>query len=81
MQQFSFIDPFIDLFAWALYVSGDKLPRLQEHFLLYIRLWYNAPTLLATGDKVEQQHLCIVLKLYTQSKVLLKMGEFFARNM
>jgi len=33
MQQFSFIDLFIDLFESALNVSGDKLAHLQEHFL------------------------------------------------
>ena len=32
MQQFSFIDLFIDLFESALHVSGDKLAHLQEHF-------------------------------------------------
>jgi len=29
MQQFSFIDLFIDLFESALYVSGDKLAHLS----------------------------------------------------
>ena len=33
MQQFTFIDLFIDLFEPALHVSGDKLVHLQEHFL------------------------------------------------
>ena len=33
MQQFSFIDLFIDLFKSVLHVSGDKLAHLQEHFL------------------------------------------------
>ena len=32
MQQFRFIDIFIDLFECALHVSGDKLAHLQEHF-------------------------------------------------
>ena len=32
MQQFPFIDLFIDLVESALHVSGDKLERLQEHF-------------------------------------------------
>jgi len=32
MQQFSFIDLFIDLFESALHVSGDNLAHLQEHF-------------------------------------------------
>jgi len=33
MQQFSFIDLFIDLFESAVHVSGDKLDHFQEHFL------------------------------------------------
>jgi len=33
MQQFSFIDLFIDLFESALLVLGDKLTSPQEHFL------------------------------------------------
>jgi len=45
--------------------------------------------LLLTGDKVEmelslvtgrQQYRCIVPKLYIQSKVLLKMGEFVTQK-
>jgi len=32
MQQFSFIDLFIDAFEPALRVSGDKFAHLQEHF-------------------------------------------------
>jgi len=41
MQQHSFIDLFIDLFESALRVSGDKFAHLQEHFWLYMQLWYN----------------------------------------
>ena len=48
-------DLFIDLFGSAPHVSGDKLAHLQEHFSLYIQLWYNAPTLLPTGDKAPSQ--------------------------
>jgi len=96
MQQFSFIDIFIDLFESSLHVSGDKLAHLKGHFWLYeyIQLCYNAPILLPTGDKVEmelqfhlnlvtgrQQYRCIVSKLYIQPKVLLKTGEFVAQNM
>ena len=33
MQQFSFIDLFIDLFESVVHVSVDKLAHLQEHFL------------------------------------------------
>jgi hypothetical protein len=58
MQQFSFIDPFIDLFKSAL---------MELQFRLN----------LVTGW---QQYQCIVPKLYIQSKVILKMGEFVARN-
>jgi hypothetical protein len=48
--------------------------------------WYNAPILLHTCDKVEISPVgsnigAFYQKLYTQSKVLLKMGEFVARNM
>ena len=53
MQQFSFNDLFIDLFESTLHVSGDKFAHLQEHFWLYIQLWYNASILLPTSDKVE----------------------------
>jgi hypothetical protein len=55
MQQFSFIDLFIDLFESALHVSGDKLAHLQELFLLYRQFWYNAPILLPTGDQFEME--------------------------
>ena len=69
IQQFSFIDLFIDLFECALHVSGDKFAHLQEHFLtvsLYTALVYNAPILLHTGGKVVtglQQYRCIVPKV------------------
>ena len=79
--------PFIDLFKSALHVSGDKLAHSQEHFLTVIySFWYNAPILLPTGDNLvagRQQYQDIVPKalyIYIQ-KVLLKMGEFVARNM
>jgi len=73
MQQFSLMDLSIDLFESAVHVLGEKLAHHQEHFWLYIQLWYNAPILL--------QYQCIVPKLYIRSKVLLMMGEFVARNM
>ena len=38
MQQFPFTDIFIDLFEFAVHVTGDKLAHLQEHFWLYIQL-------------------------------------------
>ena len=37
MQQFSFIDPFIDLFESALNVSGDNSPIFRSTFLLHIQ--------------------------------------------
>jgi len=55
MQQLLFIDLFIGLFESALHVSGNKLTHLQELFWLYIQLWYNAPILLPTSDKVEME--------------------------
>jgi len=33
MQQIPFIDIFIDLFEYAVHVSGDKLAHPPEHFL------------------------------------------------
>jgi len=57
MQQFSFIDLFTDLFESALRVSGDNLAHLQEHFLLYTQICYNAPILLLTGDQFEMEIL------------------------
>ena len=87
MQQFPFIDLFIDLFVSALHFSGDKLAHLQEHFSLYIQLWYNAPILLPTGDKVPSQpcHRSAAISMHCTKavytvKVLLKMSEFVARN-
>jgi len=56
---------FIDLLEFALHVSADKLARLFHLNLV-------------TGH---QQYRDIVPKLYIQSKVLLKMGEFVAWNM
>ena len=32
LQHIPFVDLFIDLFESALYVSGDELANLQEHF-------------------------------------------------
>jgi len=34
MQQIPFVDLFIDLFEFALHVSGDKLARPQEYVLI-----------------------------------------------
>jgi len=85
MQQFSFIEFFIDLFQSALHVSGDKLAHPQEHFLTVYtafgtihRYCCRPVTILVTG---RHRYRCIVPKLYIQSKVLQKMDEFVAGNM
>jgi hypothetical protein len=36
-------------------ISTDKFAHPQEHFWLYMQLWYNAPTLMPTSDKVEME--------------------------
>ena len=81
MQKIPFIDLFIDLFESALHVSGDKLAHLQEHFLTYTQ---SKSALHVSGNKLAhlQEHFLTVctVKKYSQ-KVLLKMGEFVARNM
>jgi len=69
MQQFSLIYLFIDLFESVLHVSGDKLAHLQEHILTV----YTA--LVQCTDIGALYQSC----LYSQN-VLLKMGEFVARN-
>ena len=33
LQQIPFIDLFVDVYEFAVHVSGDKLAHLQEHFL------------------------------------------------
>ena len=72
MQQFLFIDIFIELFESALHVSGDKLAHLQELFWLYIQLLYNAPILLLTSDKVEMELVIaytIVLMMHSVTNI------------
>ena len=75
-QQVATTFSFINLFHSALHVSGEKFAHPQEHFFDCIySFWYNAPTLLP-------QYRCIVPKaVHTVKKVLLRMGEVFARNM
>jgi len=70
----------IILFNSALHVSDDKFAHPQEHFFDCIyRFWFNAPTLLPTG---QQQCRCIVYAaVYAVKIMLLKMDEFVARNM
>jgi hypothetical protein len=59
MQRF----PFTDFFNSALHVSGDSFAHPQEHFNCIYSFWYNAPTLLATGnmDEVERTSTSSVL--------------------
>jgi len=66
--------PFIDLFKPALHVSGDKLTHPQEHFFFTV---YTA--LVQCTDIAADR--CIVPKAVYNQKVLLRMGEFVARNM
>ena len=72
-------------------------PILGSTFWLYIQLWYSSPKLLPTGPTVEMElttsvpsqpwHLSAAVSVhFTKSciysqKLLLRMGEFFARNM
>ena len=67
-------------------LRATNSPILRSTF----RLWYNAPTLLPTGATGEMeltrwwvytQCRCIVPKAVYSQKVLLRMGEFVARNM
>ena len=72
-------------------------PIFRSTFWLYVQRWYNAPILLPTGEKVEMElhevpsqpchrsaaisvH-CMYQRCTYSEKVLLKMGEFVARNM
>ena len=82
---------FINLFKSAQHVSGDKLAHPQEHFFKGIySFWYNAPLLLPIGSSVGALYpklyvcvcvcVCIYIYIYIV-KVLLRMGEFVARNM
>ena len=86
MQQILFIDLFIDLFKSALHVSSGKLAHLQKHFLtVYIAFGtihrYCQPTGdLVTGRLAAVSVYCTKSCIHSQ-KVLLKMGEFAARNM
>ena len=69
-------------------------PILRSPFDCVYSFWYNAPTMLPIGATVEMELRSISTvapvgssvgalyqKLYTQSKGLLRMGEFVARNM
>jgi len=65
---------FINLFKSALHVSGDKFGHSQEHFLTVY-----------TDFGTMHRHYCRSVHctkscIYSQ-KVLLRMGQFVARNM
>jgi len=78
MQQFSFIDLFIELLN-LLYMFRATNSHIFRNNFDSIQLWYNAPILLPIGDKVEMEvHINLVTgrheyryilpKLYIQSK-------------
>ena len=73
-QQDATIFSFINLFNSALYVSGDKFTRPHEHFLTV----YTAFGAIHLSAAVSVH--CTNSYIYSQ-KVLLRMGEFVARNM
>ena len=84
---------FFNLFNSALHVSGDKFAHHQEHFLtVYTAFgtvhrrccrpvpqlrWNSISTVAPVGSSVGEMYQ----KLYVGQKVLLRMGEFVARNM
>ena len=73
-QQDATTFPFINLFKSALHVSGDKFAYPQEHFLAV----YTAFGTMHRSAAVSVH--CTKSCIYSQ-KVLLRMGEFVARNM
>jgi len=86
MQQFSFIDLFIDPFESVLHVSGGKLAHLQERFMTVYtafgtthRYYCRPVTLAPVGSNIG----ALYQKLYIgySQKNAPKVGEFVARNM
>ena len=73
-QQDATIFSFINLLKSALHVSGDKFTHPQEHFLTIYTAFGTKH--LSAAVSVHCTKSCI----YSQ-KVLLRMGEFVARNM
>ena len=73
-QQDAITFSFINLFKSALYVSGDKFAHPQEHLLTV----YTAFGVMHRSAAVSVH--CTKSCIYSQ-KVLLRMGEFVARNM
>ena len=86
-----YCDMFINLFKSTQHVPGDKFAPSSEALSdCTYSFWYNETTVLPTGATVEmkvkcgtgRQHCrCIISKscIYSQT-VLLRMGEFVARN-
>ena len=73
-QQDATIFSLINLFNSALHVSGDKFAHPQEHFLTLYTAFGTMHRLAAVSMQSTKS------RIYRQ-KVLLRMGEFVARNM
>ena len=71
------ITQFIYFWKTALHVSGDISTHHQQHTQLYLQHLVLVKILLITI----YHYSALYHKLYIQSKVLLRMGEFVARNM
>ena len=71
MQQFSFFYIFINLFGSALHISGDNFAHLKE-----MELVPSQPCQRSAAISVHCTKSCTC-----SQKLLLKMGEFVARNM
>jgi len=72
----------IDLFNSALHISGDKFAHPQEHFLIVYTAFGKTHRLCCRPVPWHRSVLvpCTKSCIYSQ-KVLLRMGEFVARNM
>jgi len=57
MQQFSFIDLFIDLFESALHDSGDKLAHQQQYRCIVPNLYVQSKVLLKMGEFCLPKHV------------------------
>jgi hypothetical protein len=64
--------PFIDLFNQPYMFRATNSPILRSTFNCIYSFWYNATKLLPTGSSVG----ALYQKLYIQSKVFVRMGEF-----
>ena len=70
---------FINLFKSVQNIAGDKFPHPQLHFLTEYTVFGTMHRLCCRPVGSRGGALC--QKLYIQSKVLLRMGKFVARNM